>query len=88
MKCKLWLSGALAVALTSLTACAQFTPIDESAIREGGSGIEAETVYRVAFNQPESHPQYVALTHLGERMKEATGGACALEVFPDRKSVV
>jgi len=83
MKCKLWLSGALAVALTSLTACAQFTPIDESAIREGGSGIEAETVYRVAFNQPESHPQYVALTHLGERMKEATGGACALEVFPN-----
>lgn len=83
MKSKLWLSGALAVALTSLTACAQFTPIDQSALREGGSGIEAETVYRVAFNQPESHPQYVALTHLGERMQEATDGACALEVFPN-----
>ena len=83
MKCKALLSGALAVAMTSLTACAQFSPIDESALREGGSGIEAETVYRVAFNQPESHPQYVALTRLGERMQEATGGACALEVFPN-----
>lgn len=83
MKCKPWLSGALALALTSLTACAQFTPIDESVIDGGGSGIEAETVYRVAFNQPETHPQYVALAHLGERMSEATGGACALEVFPN-----
>lgn len=83
MKCKALLSGALALAMTSLTACAQFSPIDEEALREGGSGIEAETVYRVAFNQPESHPQYVALTHLGERMREATGGACALEVFPN-----
>ena len=83
MKCKLWLSGVLAAALTTLTGCAQFTPVDESAILEGGSGVEAETVYRVAFNQPESHPQYVALSHLGERMRDATGGACALEVFPN-----
>ncbi|MGO1926277.1 MAG: TRAP transporter substrate-binding protein [Brachybacterium tyrofermentans] len=83
MKCKPWLSGALALALTSLTACAQFTAIDESVIDGGGSGVEAETVYRVAFNQPESHPQYVALTHLGERMRDATGGKCALEVFPN-----
>lgn len=83
MKCKPLLAGALTVVLTSLTACAQFTPIDDSAIREGGSGVEAETVYRVAFNQPESHPQYVALTHLGERMRDATGGKCALEVFPN-----
>ena len=83
MKCKPLLSGVLALALTSLTACAQFTPIDDSVIREGGSGVEAETVYRVAFNQPESHPQYVALTHLGERMSDATGGKCSLEVFPN-----
>ncbi|APX33653.1 C4-dicarboxylate ABC transporter substrate-binding protein [Brachybacterium sp. P6-10-X1] len=83
MKCKALLSGVLALALTSLTACAQFTPIDESALGDEGSGIEAETVYRVAFNQPETHPQYVALSHLGERMSEATGGACALEVFPN-----
>lgn len=83
MKCKPLLSGVLAVAMTSLTACAQFTPIDDTALSEGGSGVEAETVYRVAFNQPETHPQYVALTHLGERMRDATDGACALEVFPN-----
>ena len=83
MKCKPVLSGALALALTSLTACAEFTPVDDSAIHEGGSGVEAETVYRVAFNQPEGHPQYVALTHLGERMRDETGGKCALEVFPN-----
>ncbi len=43
----------------------------------------AETVYKVAFNQTETHPQYVATTHLGERIAESTGGKCTLQVFPN-----
>ena len=83
MKCKPVLSGALALALTSLTACAEFTPVDDSAIHEGGSGVEAETVYRVAFNQPEGHPGVCRRYPLGRVDADETGGKCALEVFPN-----
>lgn len=43
----------------------------------------AETVYKVAFNQTETHPQYVAVTNLGKRIAEATDGKCTLQVFPN-----
>jgi tripartite ATP-independent transporter DctP family solute receptor len=47
----------------------------------GGSG--DTTTLRVAFNQTENHPQYIALTEMGERLEEATGGAYSIEVYPN-----
>ncbi len=47
---------------------------------EGGSG-GAETVFRLAFNQTEQHPQFKAAEELGKKLKEATDGRYSIEVF-------
>lgn len=41
------------------------------------------TTLRVAFNQPENHPQYIAMTNMGERLEERTDGAYSIEVYPN-----
>lgn len=86
MKCNLKLIAAAAMAL-SLTACsggfeAKEPPADVSN-EDSTTAATAEKVYRVSFNQTETHPQYVALTNLGKRMADATDGKCSLEVFPN-----
>lgn len=43
----------------------------------------AETVFRVAFNQPENHPQFKAMQAMGERLAERTGGRYGIEVYPN-----
>ncbi|WP_250444863.1 TRAP transporter substrate-binding protein [Actinotalea sp. C106] len=40
-------------------------------------------VMKAAFNQPESHPQYIVLDELGDKLFEATDGAYDIEVFPN-----
>jgi len=40
-------------------------------------------VFKVAFNQTETHPQYKAISELGDRLKERTDGRYDLEVFPN-----
>lgn len=49
---------------------------------EGGDAAETQTL-KVAFNQPESHPQFVALEELGDKLKERTDGAYDIKVFPN-----
>ncbi|SDD47088.1 tripartite ATP-independent transporter solute receptor, DctP family [Sanguibacter gelidistatuariae] len=66
------MAGVSALAL-SLAACSS----DSS---EGGTDTK---VFKVAFNQTESHPQYKALEALGDRLKERTDGRYDLEVFPN-----
>ncbi|MGP7959563.1 TRAP transporter substrate-binding protein [Sanguibacter sp. A247] len=61
--------GALAL---GLTACSS----------DGDSAGGAKT-FKVAFNQNDTHPQYKAISELGERLKERTDGRYALEVFPN-----
>lgn len=56
--------------MVSLTAC--------------GSGEAQEvTEIRVAFNQNEQHPQYLAMKELGERFEEATDGRYHMTVYPN-----
>ncbi|PFG20645.1 TRAP transporter substrate-binding protein [Serinibacter salmoneus] len=57
----------------------------ESEAADSGSvsAADAETVYRVAFNQNDQHPQFVSITNLGQRIAEATDGMCSLEVYPN-----
>lgn len=41
------------------------------------------TVLKVAFNQPDTHPQFKAMEQLGEQFYEATDGAYKIEVYPN-----
>lgn len=41
------------------------------------------TTLRVALNQSEDHPSFVALQHFGQRLGERTGGRWNLDVFPN-----
>lgn len=49
---------------------------------ESGGGGGATTL-RLAFNQTENHPQYIAFTAMGERLDERTDGALTIEVYPN-----
>ena len=40
-------------------------------------------VFEVAFNQPESHPQFQAMKKMGEALKARTNGRYSIEVFPN-----
>lgn len=48
-----------------------------------GGGSDAETVFKLAFNQQPNHPQFQALDAMGDRIKERTDGAYDIEVFPN-----
>lgn len=53
-----------------------------SACGSGGEGGEGSTTtLRLAFNQTEDHPEYVAAQHLGEKLEEATDGRYTIEVY-------
>ena len=49
---------------------------------ESGGGGGATTL-RLAFNQTENHPQYIAFTEMGKRLSERTDGAYSIEVYPN-----
>jgi tripartite ATP-independent transporter DctP family solute receptor len=67
------LTGA-GIATAGLAACGGSSP--------GGGGGGATTL-RLAFNQTENHPQYIAFTAMGERLSERTDGAYTIEVYPN-----
>jgi tripartite ATP-independent transporter DctP family solute receptor len=51
---------------------------------EGGDGGSTEThVMKLALNQAQSHPSFIALEKFGEDLKEATDGRWDVQVFPD-----
>jgi tripartite ATP-independent transporter DctP family solute receptor len=70
---------------TALTLAACSSGATPGASETGGSTDEAvsTTVFKVAFNQQPTHPQYVAIDAMGDRIKERTNGAYDLEVFPN-----
>lgn len=47
----------------------------------GGGGGGEKTVFRLAFNQTEQHPQYIAAENLGKKLSEATDGRYSIEVY-------
>nr|WP_319513591.1 TRAP transporter substrate-binding protein [uncultured Cohaesibacter sp.] len=49
----------------------------------GATPVMAETVFQVAFNQPESHPQFKAMQKFGEALAERTNGEYKVEVYPN-----
>lgn len=51
---------------------------------EGGDGGSASTtVMKLALNQPETHPSFIALEAFGEQLSEATDGRWDVEVHPN-----
>lgn len=49
----------------------------------GSSSAFAATVFEIAFNQPESHPQYKAMERFGEALSERTNGEYSVQIFPN-----
>lgn len=72
--------GAAALALTGCSA-GSGTPATGGGDKD--SGAEAETVFKLAFNQADIHPQFIALDAMGDRIKERTDGKYDIEVFPN-----
>jgi tripartite ATP-independent transporter DctP family solute receptor len=83
---KMAAAGTVALVTMALAACGGGfeTPAEGGSDATGGAGApEAETVFKVAFNQNADQPEAVALTNLGERLAERTDGRYTLEVFPN-----
>ncbi|MCB0883314.1 MAG: TRAP transporter substrate-binding protein [Propionibacteriaceae bacterium] len=49
------------------------------------SGGGTKTVFKLAFNQTEDHPQYVARVELGKKLEEATDGRYSIRVYPNEQ---
>jgi len=87
------ITALIGASILALTACsAGTTPVAEETVAEEtaaeGEATEidpdVETLtMKVAFNQPETHPQYIVMDELGDALYEATGGAYDVEVFPN-----
>lgn len=65
-------AAALAGAAGSLTGCGS-----------SGQGDGKNTILRVAFNQPETHAEYIALADFGEKFAAATNGRYQVEIYPN-----
>lgn len=64
------LLAALILAMVCLTGC--------------GSANDGDTqIIRVAFNQPETHPEYLALADFGKKFSEATNGRYEVQIYPN-----
>jgi len=70
----------LTVATTLLAGCGGGDK--KEAAKSDAKGGET-TVLKVAFNQPETHPQFQALKKMGEELKKKTNGKYSMEVFPN-----
>jgi len=76
--------GASVLALTACSAGTTTTSTPDSTDGVAKPVANADTlVMKVAFNQPETHPQYIVMDELGDKLFEATDGAYDIEVFPN-----
>lgn len=71
MKKILWI-GVLGVLATALLAGCQKTP-----------EMADTKIIRVAFNQSEAHPEYLAMKEFGEKFSQATNGAYEVQIYPN-----
>ncbi|MFF2632459.1 TRAP transporter substrate-binding protein [Microbacterium sp. NPDC058021] len=70
-----------ALAAVTLAACSGGTAGGADAGSDGGD--VAPTTMKLALNQTQTHPSFIALEAFGERLTEATDGRWNIEVFPD-----
>ncbi|WP_106533499.1 TRAP transporter substrate-binding protein [Planomicrobium soli] len=75
---------ALVTAFASMTVLGACGNSSDSGSGSATSEGNVETqVLKVAFNQPENHPQYKAMEDFGEKLKEKTNGAYEIELYPN-----
>lgn len=48
-----------------------------------GAAASEVKILRVALNQTETHPSYIALDHLSQRLEQQTDGRLRLDIFPN-----
>jgi tripartite ATP-independent transporter DctP family solute receptor len=70
--------GSVAAMALTLTACGGSAG-SGSGSAEGSDGLSM----KLALNQTEEHPSYIALDSFGERLSEATDGRWDIEVYPN-----
>lgn len=44
---------------------------------------DAKTVFEIAFNQPETHPQYLAMEQFGKALEKRTNGEYGVQLYPN-----
>ncbi|MBO5566085.1 MAG: TRAP transporter substrate-binding protein [Succinivibrio sp.] len=47
------------------------------------SSAQADEPWKLAFNQPEGHPEYVAVQQFSDKLKKATNGKYSIEIYPN-----
>ena len=78
------MTALIGVAALALSACSAGTGTKAGNGSSGAAkGAAAAKVMKIAFNQPATHPQYIALSAMGERIKARTNGAYDVKVFPN-----
>ena len=70
--------GALALVLTAALALGTLSGCSTAA----ADGTRTQII-RIAFNQPESHPEYIALDYFAKKFSEATDGRYEVEIYPN-----
>lgn len=77
---KFWMFSMFVLILSVLAACGDSE--GSSSVAVSGESGKTE-VLKLAFNQPENHPQYKAMKEFGEKLNERTNGAYSVEIFPN-----
>lgn len=75
------LSGLIAALSLTLSGCAGFGGIQLDSVGEEGT----VTYFKIALNQTESHPSFIALEEFGADLSEKTNGRYEVEVFPNEQ---
>ena len=75
------LATALIAGATALTLAACGGGAAAPSAGNAGAPAGQKTTFRLAFNQTEQHPQYLAAVDLGKKLEEATDGRYSIEVY-------
>ena len=81
---KTLLTAAVGVLALGLAACGGGSSTSGGSSSAGGAGGE-QIVWKLAFNQTEAHPQFVAAQQLGELLEEATDGRYSIQAYPNEQ---
>ncbi|MDO5720814.1 MAG: TRAP transporter substrate-binding protein [Actinomycetaceae bacterium] len=73
--------AAIASVTLSLSACSNLGGLDLNKVGEEGK----TTWVKLALNQTETHPSYIALDHLSERFEERTDGRWKIDIYPNEQ---